>query len=254
VVSEAPRGIVINQDPVAGTKVKEGAVVSLSVSEGPGSKQVPVVDDLGRHAARRKLTAAGFEVDEREQESEDVPHGHVIRTSPSGGDQLELGSTVVMFVSTGPPAVDLPSVVGDKVDDARATLEDAGFKVTIEHRASTDKDPGTVLSQAPAPGGQAPKGSAVTLVVAQAPDKVPVPDVVGFSQARAVRVLSGAGFEVNTQSASTPDEAKDGRVISQDPGGTDKAKPGSEVTIVVGSFQAPPDQGATTPAPAPGAR
>ncbi len=239
VVSEAPRGIVISQDPVAGTRVKEGSTVSLSVSEGPGAAQVPDVDGLGRRAARKALTKAGFKVQEREEESEDVALNHVIRTSPAGGLQLDVGSTVTIYVSTGPPQVEVPDVVGDQVADARSTLQDAGFKVTVNEQPSADQDPGKVLSQSPTAGGEADKGSTVTLTVAKKPEKVPVPDVTGEPNSDAIRILSGAGFEVNTRSEDVPTEDGDGVVLSQSPAGGAEAKPGSDVTITVGHFVAP---------------
>jgi serine/threonine-protein kinase len=248
VTSDAPRGIVISQDPVAGTRVKEGSTVSLSVSEGPGAAQVPDVDGLGRRAARRALTDAGFKVREREDESEDVAKNHVIRSSPTGGVQLDIGSTVTIVVSTGPPEVDVPSVVGQKIDDARSTLQDAGFHVTVTQQPSADHDPGTVLSQSPSAGGEADKGSAVQLTVAKQPDEVSVPDVTGETDTDAIRILSGAGFEVNTTREDVPTEDGDGVVLSQKPSGGKQAKPGSEVTITVGHFVAP---ATTTPAPAP---
>jgi serine/threonine-protein kinase len=239
VTSDAPRGIVISQDPVAGTRVKEDSTVSLSVSEGPGARQVPDVEDLGRRAARRALTDAGFKGEERDEESEDIAKNHVIRTSPGSGVQLDIGSTVTIFVSTGAPQVEVPDVVGQKLDDARSTLQDAGFRVTTTSQPSADHDPGTVLSQSPPAGGEADKGSSVQLTVARQPEEVDVPDVTGETDTDAIRILSGAGFEVNTQREDVPTEDGDGVVLSQRPSGGRKAKPGSEVTITIGRFVAP---------------
>jgi serine/threonine-protein kinase len=239
VTSDAPRGLVISQDPVAGTRVKEGSSVSLSVSEGPGAAQVPDVEGLGRRAARRALTDAGFKVEERDEESEDVEKNHVIRTSPPSGVQLDIGSKVTIFVSTGPPQVEVPNVVGQNVDDARSSLQDAGFHVTVTQQPSADHDPGTVLSQSPAAGGEADKGSDVALTVAKKPEEVPVPDVTGETQDDAVRILSGQGFEVNTAREDVPTQDGDGVVLSQSPAGGKQAKPGSEVTITIGHFVAP---------------
>src|SRR4051812_16811957 len=188
--SDAPRGTVISQNPVAGTRVKEGTSVALSVSEGPGAKQVPDVEGLGRHAARRDLTDAGFKVSEKHEESEDVAKDHVIRSNPSAGSQLDLGSTVTIIVSTGPPQVEVPNVVGQQLDDARSSLGDAGFRVTVTQQPS-DQDPGTVLAQSPAGGSETDKGSSIALTVASKPEQVPVPDVTGETDTDAIRILSG---------------------------------------------------------------
>jgi serine/threonine-protein kinase len=253
VVSRAARGTVVSQDPVAGARVKEGTTVSISVSQGPGAAQVPVVDGLGRRAARKKLTGAGFQVLETAQADETVPHDHVIRTSPAGGVQLDIGSTVTLVVSTGPPQVPVPDVVGSQVADARATLRDAGFKAAVTERADDTHDPGTVLTEDPAGGTQAGKGSTVTLVVAKQPDQAAVPDVTGEQDTDAVRILSGRGFTVDTRTVDVPTQDGDGVVISQKPSAGHKVKRGGQVTITVGRFVPPPGTQTTTdgtPAPA----
>jgi serine/threonine-protein kinase len=244
--SEAPRGTVISQNPVAGTRVKEGSTVALSVSEGPGAKQVPDVEGLGRHAARRALTDAGFKVSEKQEESEDVAKDHVVRSNPSAGSQLDIGSTVTIIVSSGPPQVAVPNVVGQQLDDARSSLNDAGLKVTVTHQPSADQDPGTVLAQSPSAGSETDKRSAVQLTVATKPEEVAVPDVTGETDTDAVRILSGAGYEVNTQREDVPTQDGDGVVLSQKPSGGKQAKPGSEVNITVGRF-VPPEPTTTTP-------
>ena len=50
--SSTPAGTVIRQDPLAGTKVKEGTNVSLTVSSGPGNTTVPTV--LGETLAQAR--------------------------------------------------------------------------------------------------------------------------------------------------------------------------------------------------------
>jgi beta-lactam-binding protein with PASTA domain/predicted Ser/Thr protein kinase len=236
VASTKPAGIVIAQDPPAGTSVKKGTTVNASVSQGPGTTQVPVVDGMGRLAARHKLTKAGFSVAERRSTDPAVPKDHVISSQPPGGTPLTIGGTVTILVSLGPPAGNVPDVTGEQLSDARTALKDANFSVATINRQTTSQTPGTVISQSPA-SGQAPQGSTVTLTVARAPDKVAVPNVVGRLAAHAVTDLSRAGFTVDQQTVVVATQAQDGRVQSQTPKGG-KAKPGSTVTIFVGQFNA----------------
>ncbi|MCW2990226.1 MAG: pknB, partial [Solirubrobacterales bacterium] len=235
VVSDKPKGIVISQNPTFGTKVKDGSVVSVSVSAGPGDRQVPNVEGLPRREARKLLTKAGFKVDERSQESTDVDKGKVISTQPGAGNQLEIGSTVEITVSAGPPDVDVPDVTGRTLDEARADLEDAGFKIKTVDQETADQDPGTVISQTPA-SGVAPEGSAVTLTVARAPSETDVPDVVGKSSADAIRILQDAHLKVDPQTELVTDPTQDDTVLKQDPGAGKKAKPDDTVTIVIARF------------------
>jgi len=242
--NDAPEGTVIGQDPEAGSKVDEGSTVTLFVSAGPGQAPVPDVIGKGRNAARKQLQAAGFEVEETEEASDSVRKNRVIRTSPDPNASLDKGSTVRVFVSTGPEIAAVPPVVGQEVEDATSTLEDAGFKVRTDEQESEDREPGTVLAQDPAGGSQRGKGSTVTLTVAKAAETIDIPDVVGDPADEAAETLSGEGFRVHTERTPVDDAAQDGVVLSQKPSGGRKGKPGDSVTITVGRLE-------TTPPPPP---
>jgi beta-lactam-binding protein with PASTA domain len=67
-----------------------------------------------------------------------------------------------------------------------------------------------------------------------APEKKPVPDVVGSSSAVASQRLQNAGFEVDIETVRSEDVPND-RVATQDPQPGEQAKEGSTVTIIVSS-------------------
>jgi serine/threonine-protein kinase len=236
--SSKTKGIVLGQDPPGGEKADEGSTVTLTVSDGPESRAVPTVEGLTYKSAAARLREAGFKVRRTNEPSDTVKAGRVVSANPGQGSQAKVGDTVELTVSTGPQEVALPSVVGQSEDNARATLDKAGFAVgTITRKESSDQDPGTVLSQSPAPGTQAAKGSAVDLAVAKAPTQVDVPDITGETQDVATQRLSGAGFEVVTKQRVVDSEEGDGVVLDQDPSGG-KADKGSRVTITIGKFEA----------------
>jgi beta-lactam-binding protein with PASTA domain/predicted Ser/Thr protein kinase len=243
--ADRPAGTVIGQDPPGGEKAKKGSTVTLFVSSGPGRATIPVLKGVGKRKATKQLTRLGFKVDQQPQSDDTIPKDHVIDTSPTAGNQLDKGNTVILYVSTGPQLVAVPDVVNAMSDKARATLEDAGFTVHVEHQES-DKPVGTVLAQDPAAGAQRPKGSSVTITVAKAPAQVDVPDVTGQTEDDAVSMLSDAGFGVQIHHQAVTDPTQDGVVISQDPAGGSKAKKGTKVAIVVGSFTAGTTPGTTT--------
>ncbi|MBI5105554.1 MAG: Stk1 family PASTA domain-containing Ser/Thr kinase [Solirubrobacterales bacterium] len=250
--ADRPKGTVIGQDPAGGSRADKGSTVTLVVSAGPGTARVPEVEGEGRNTAAKELEKLGLNVEEVEQFDDTVGTDRVIETRPAAGTELEKGSTVTLVVSKGKERLGVPGVVGQTEEDARTTLEDAGFRVSTKEQESEDKDPGTVLAQDPDAGTRLPKGSTVTLTVAKEPADVAVPDVVGKDQADATDQLSGDGFRVSTeeQEVTTPDD--DGKVLKQDPSGG-RAKKGSRVTITVGRFNPDlnPDPGAgqttTTP-------
>jgi eukaryotic-like serine/threonine-protein kinase len=251
VISDSvPRDRVATQRPQPGEEAAEGSTVTIIVSGGPGEATVPGVTGLRRPVAERRLEAAGFETDVRQETSDSVPRGRVISTSPPENTQLEKGRTVVLVVSSGPEQVSVPDVVGSSEDDARAEIEAAGLQAAVSSEETADAEPGTVLRQDPAPGGSVDEGSTVRIVVAEPPPEVSVPDVVDQEQAAARAALREAGFEVRVrrEDVETPDE--DGIVVDQDPVGGDQLREGSRVTIVVGRFNPPLDP-EPTPSPEP---
>jgi eukaryotic-like serine/threonine-protein kinase len=247
--SERPKGEVIGQDPAGGERAEEGSTVDLTVSAGPAQVRVPQVVGLTLKSAQGRLTRAGLESSVREESSDTVAKGRVISAAPQEGEQVDKGSEVALVVSTGPEQLEVPDEVGKSFDEAKSELEAAGFKVTRKDQETTDKDPGTVLAQAPKGGTQAAKGSAITLTVAKEPATVEVPDVTGEDQGDAIARLSGQGFEIQRQEKDVDSPEGDGVVVEQDPAGGGKAKKGSTVTIVVGKFNPNlnPEGSTTTP-------
>jgi len=151
-------------------------------------------------------------------------------------------------VSKGPQQVAVPNEVGKTLDDARNDLENAGFKVSVTRQESSTADPDTVLSQDPAAGTNADKGSTVNLTVAKEPTTAQVPNEVGKQDTDAVSALQDAGFKVSISRQDTQNLDEDGIVLTQDPD-HGSAKKGSTVKIVVGRFNPnlPGDGTPTTP-------
>jgi beta-lactam-binding protein with PASTA domain len=236
-VSSAERkGLVVAQDPRPGDRVDEGSEIDLAISAGPPDELVPSVVGLPADQAVRELNSRGFKVTKDETPSTKIKKGLVVRTSPAESTPAPRGSRVRLFVSSGPPSVAVPSVVGQDKNDARAQLEDAGFSVSVS-RTFSDAPKNEVVSQSPTAGTQVDKGSQVTITVSKGQEKVEVPDVVGMDVKAARAALRGAGFKVTT--VKEPTTGGDNTVTAQTPSGGSKADKGSEVTITVAS----PDNG-----------
>jgi serine/threonine-protein kinase len=232
----SPVDTVIRQDPQPDKRAEKGATVTLTVSEGPGTRALPNVIGDGRLAATRKLRKAGFKVDERREPSDDVPQNHVIDTQPSPGSVAEVGSTVTLTVSTGRKRVEVPKVTGLKRDDATSALQDAGLRVDAVEQDS-DQDPGTVLQQDPPPATRVVEGTTVTIRVAREPQTVEVPDVTDQDEGTAVNKISDAGLSALTRDQDVDDPAQDGKVLRQSPSDGRKVKRDSKVTLTIGRFK-----------------
>lgn len=132
-------GYVIKQNPEAGTTVKEGKIVEIQVAVATEGVEVPDVTDKTEEAAVSALEKVGFEVEIKEEASDDVDEGRVIRQSPSGGKKLKNGDTVIIVVSTGKEDVSVPNVIGLTKDDAIAKLTAQQLKYSITSYEYSDK-------------------------------------------------------------------------------------------------------------------
>ena len=164
-----PAGTVLAQTPPPGN-VDAGSKVTLTVSTGVGQVAVPNVNGLDVVTATSQLTGAGLVVKQAPEANERVPAGTVIRTDPAANQMVNKGSTVTLVVSSGPPQVGVPMVVGLSESAARDALQAAGFLV-----AKSDVDvpynstqAGNVVNQNPPAGTAAPKGSTVSITVGRA--------------------------------------------------------------------------------------
>ena len=228
VQSSQPKGRVIKQNPDAYARTATDQKITLTVSDGPGTVQIPTVADLLAADAKRTLEKLGFKVVVREKASTDVKKGNAISTDPAAGLAILKGSQITLFVSSGVDQVVVPSTIGQLFGDARSLLQAQGFVVPSAQTQVSSQPPGTVLSQSPAGGNKADKGSTVVLTVS-AP-WVTLPDVSGMSQAAATSALTASGFKVTV--AGTPGPTA--TVISQSPSAAADAPKGSTVTITLG--------------------
>jgi PASTA domain len=102
--SNEPAEQVVDQDPDAGTRVEEGAAITLSVSLGPaGPVTVPTVTELTEAEAASVLQESGFEVTVTRQDVDDpTQDGVVLAQSPSGGEEANRGDSVTVTVGQLP--------------------------------------------------------------------------------------------------------------------------------------------------------
>lgn len=253
-----PQGTAIGTRPAAGSEIAEGSAVTLLVSSGPTTVEVPLVLDQSKDSARAELLALDFEVKVLEEASDTAEKGIVIAQDPSAGAQVAAGTKVTITVSTGQETVQVPNVRLESLTHATALLEDAGLFVGTQTDRASTRTPGTILEQDPAAGSEVAKGSTVNLVVAVQPEDISVPAVVGLTAAKARLQLENAGFTVTSEGGDPTGGEPAGTVIGQSPVANVLAPAGSNVVIIVSSgipsttAQPPAPDGTLPPGAPPG--
>ena len=159
-------GVVMAQRPAAGASVKKGLRVHVVVSRGLLHPTVVSVVGGTSSGATAALRAQSFVPRGLSQHSSGVPPGQVIRQSPAAGTTLLRGGSVRYWVSSGPPMVPVPDVVGASEGSATDTLRAAGFSVAVSTTGGGDGFPGNVVEQEPSAGSSALQGSQVTIWLA----------------------------------------------------------------------------------------
>lgn len=160
-------GEVLHQTPAAGMTVKKGKTVSLTVN---GEAEQVVVEDVKGYKqqdAYDALKALNLSPKIQAVADDDTAVGYVVKTDPAAGSTVSTGTTVTIYVSSGPSTESavIPNIVGYQYSTAKEQLEAAGFVVTAEYDDESDKDENTVLSVSPNEGEKAKKGSVVTVTV-----------------------------------------------------------------------------------------
>ena len=162
-------GTVLEQDPEAGRSIAEGGTVTLTVGVAPDTVVVPDLSEMTVSQAQAALRDADLTLGSTlEESSADVTDGLVIRSDPAVDVEVEPGTAVDIYVSTGPEMVEVPDV-------SSACLSYGGARQLIIAQglvpAKGDPVPSTdacananrIIAQEPLAGTTVEAGSTVTV-------------------------------------------------------------------------------------------
>jgi beta-lactam-binding protein with PASTA domain len=214
-----PAGMVISQDPIADTMVAPGTTVKLNISSGPCTVQVEVPNAT----SCADVEAAGLICSRERECNNTVPEDAVISQDPAPGLMVMPGSTVTLYLSTGPCPLEVPDATSCE------ELEAVGLVCNlVETCSNAHPVPGTVLSLSPPAGTAILPGSIVTLTLSSGPCTVEVPTAEDCDDITAV------GLVCSTSTVCS-DTVPEDNVISQDPLPGTIVTPGSTVQLVLSS-------------------
>lgn len=159
--NSVPKGTVASQTPEAGKEVKENRLITIYISKGGEEVTMPNLVGATQKEAEQQITNLGLKVGQVTTEYSDQPKGTVVRQSIAANSKTTKGSSVDLVISKGQESkkVNVPSVIGQSVDAAKATLEAQGLNV------SATAPSGTVTGQSIPAGSQVDSGSVIQLIV-----------------------------------------------------------------------------------------
>jgi serine/threonine-protein kinase len=225
-------------------------VVAVAVAIGVVGSWAYIQSQVPSHTVPRQLVGAqqdqalvmiggnGWNVITQRDYYDDTEEGEIVRTVPRPGTSLREGETLTLHVSLGPPLVPVPQdLVGLSQEDAEARLAAAGLSADVQRQPSDEVDAGIVIALGDGVANQAPRGSAVPLVVSSGPDEPEIPDLEGERYQDAVAQLEALGLEVELDFRRARGDRDEGEVIRTDPDEGEQVDQGSTVVVVVAGRQ-----------------
>ena len=170
------KGTAIGTVPAAGSSLDLDSEITLNISDGPSAVKIPAtLPGRTEAAARDILRQAGLvgAPSTTMANSPTVPAGLVITTKPAPDQQVAVGSTVEIIVSTG--KVVMPELRGMTRAEAEAALKALGLPVLINEVENSQVAPGKVTGQSDPLNALIDQGKTITITVAKAPAPAPEP-------------------------------------------------------------------------------
>ena len=159
------------------------------------ARSVPNVVGFDYTKAASAITEAGLTPVRVDEPNAKVPLGAVIRVDPDVNREVDIGTRITVYVSSGLSEVTIPNVSGMTIAEATAELKKLGLIVGVNVTGnSATIAQGMVVATTPAAGAQAKTGVTVDLVVSSG--QVTIPDLTGMTVDAAAGVLAGSDISI----------------------------------------------------------
>ena len=245
-------GVVYGQNPLPGVVLRKGDSVTLTYNPEGAPVQVPNITGMSITEATKVLAAKELRLQISETRIDPAtPINQIISQDPIADETLPAGSTILVIVSGGAGDVQVPEVAGQTSAAAQQLLQATPYQyiVSVETEASDTVPKGQVIRTDPSAGSASVSGDKITIFVSAGPDQIPVPNVIGMSQADAEAAMDNANLNYSVQTTLLPaGDSGIGKVVDQgtDPG--TPVDPGTIIKIYIG-VQAPTPTTTTTTTP-----
>ena len=164
------KGYITSQTPSSGSKVSEGKVIYVNVSLGKKEGVVPNLIDKDYKDVKKYLEQLGFELGVVVKVTSTKPENTIISQSIEAGKSAERGTAIDVEISDGKgkEMKTVPFLIGKNIDEAKAEILAAGFKVgNINYEESTEYEKNKVTGQQYIGGTELEEGSAINILVSK---------------------------------------------------------------------------------------
>ena len=160
-----PADVVTSQNPQAGSQIDRDGTIDVVISSGAPQITVPYVGGKSASDAVGTLGALGIAATIEYVVDPSAAVGTVLKQTPEPNTAVRKGSAVTLAVAV-PGSV--PDVAGKSPDDARALLQNAGYKIGNNAYVQEGTE-GSVARTEPVAGSSLRPGETVTLYVSGTP-------------------------------------------------------------------------------------
>lgn len=168
--SEIAEGHVVEQDPAGGEEAKKGSTIKLNLSKGSKEGTVPNIVGQDYKKVEKKLKKAGYKLGIVKSETSNKPEGTILTQDPEAGTNADKGTKINITISDGKGKEKgtVPSLTGKSLEEAKAAISNAGFKVgNITYDESNVYGNGYVMWQQYAANTSLEKGETIDIEVSK---------------------------------------------------------------------------------------
>lgn len=166
---DEPSGVILSQNPDAGSVIKKGRNIRVTVSKGGKLVEVPKLRGVSLRQAEIMLGEEGLKIGNISWTHNDAfPEEVVVRVMPSSGTAVPKGISVSLTVNKFTPegAVIVPQFIGKNINEAQDLAKEIGLEIgIIRYKVDNSLLPQTVVEQIPKAGAEVNRGSMVELVI-----------------------------------------------------------------------------------------
>lgn len=211
-------GQIALQSPEAGEKAEKGDTVTIMVCIGKPTGLVPgIVGQDYDKTIKVYLEAEGYVLGNVKEEESDAEKGEIIAQDPAEDTEAEQGTAVDIVVSKGTDKVQVPSLLGLTIDEAKETLNDCGLALgQTTYEESTVYAKNIVMDQSETAGDKVKKDTKIDIVISKGePEAVPEDDSDESTDKESDNADAEEGTDANAEESA---DDNDGESNSEEEG------------------------------------